>query len=243
MLNPDQFGETINVSLTGETPSGRETLQTLEYSVAKYCCNQIKNSSDVNLKKLCASILEFGDAAEKYVGKTTGDRVLTVAANDSVSGETISGLTGGIGPRAITSVSPMTSGTAGACSWKAAGLNLTERIMFRFTMSAADDAFDSVVITADGKTYTIPKGGETAHASMVKENGQYVVYFDGLDPSQMDVTVNATPMKDGAAVGKTLHYSVDTYVSRKLSAGGTLATLLNKMEAYGNAAKVVAAAS
>ena len=122
---------------------------------------------------------------------------------------------------------------------------LTDRIMFRFTIKGTFDKVKVKVGDSVVATVTKPAATEGATSPVVGnayikyEGGNYMVYFDGLNPNRFPQTVEVTAYSGNTQVSKTLCYSIDCYIASKGTSGsvGSLGYLLNALALYGDAVR------
>ena len=94
----------------------------------------------------------------------------------------------------------------------------------------------SLTTTVQGakQTWTI-KGSEFKNIT----DGEYMIYFDGLNVGQMSETVYATVYNGSDIVSNTVSYSIESYVYSKLAEQDldkNLKTMLEEMIKYGYSA-------
>ena len=88
----------------------------------------------------------------------------------------------------------------------------------RFSINGRDYTYDASDCVADG-------------------NGRYKVYFNGVNAYEFGDVITISFIKDGAATGATLTYSVDSYISDMYeNSNEALADLVKAISNYGRSA-------
>ena len=122
--------------------------------------------------------------------------------------------------------------------WKNASLNMSNDMAVRFGITAdAPDAY-TYEITINGKT-TVYTGEDLVSDA----NGVYYLYFRGIMATQFDYPITAVIKKDGVQVGRTLTYSVNTYILNNQNDEGALGDLLRALINYSKSAEAYASQS
>ena len=120
----------------------------------------------------------------------------------------------------------------GAYSWRGAGLNLTSEMNMYVFFNAESVEGLSVKIAINGREYTYDVSTLAPTA-----DGRYKIYFHSINAYEFGDAVTATFIKDGAPVGATLTYSVDSYISYMYnSSDPALAELVKAISSYGRSA-------
>lgn len=215
---------TLYATYNGEVIKGEEK----NYNAAQYCYTVLDQSDDEALKTLAVDILNYAAAAQTHMGNN--DTLANAALTDDQK------LLASKEPEAYNSVTNTKHAEIDTPSvyWRAATLEMTKDIKMMFLIQAEDITGLSVKATTDANT-----SGWTINSSEFVEyaEGFYLVYFDGLDVSQMSETVYLTVNNAEGAVSDTLSYSIESYVTAKKDGGNTLAELVKAMFKYGNSAK------
>ena len=223
-IGPHMMKDAITCTLYG-TANGQSYTKTVEYSVYKYCSNQLAKTTDDAFKTVVTDLLNYGAAAQVYTNYKTDDLanagVDQTYATANLATEPVKQLN--------TEYATIENPTV---IWKGASLYLESKVNARLTIEARDLTGLSVKFVIDGVEYT----SNNFEAQPDKEN-RYYVYFDSIIPSQMRTPFTATVYKDGVAVSNTLQYSIQSYVVGKTTAGVALNDMLVAMLKYADACK------
>jgi hypothetical protein len=227
-IAPNQMADTITATLT-TTFAGEEVVcNTVDYSAATYCYNQLGKDVSAELKTLLVDLLNYGAAAQTYTNYNTEALVnASLTAEQKALG---TAETPAVENKLNTKFAVVENATA---TWKSAGLNLKENVCVRLKFAADSIEGLSVKVTTTTNSWTIPASEFEAAG-----NGTYYVYFSGLNAGQMREVIYATVCNGDVAVSNTVAYSIETYVAKNLdSAAGDLLAAMIK---YGDAAAAFA---
>lgn len=218
-LAAHQMNETIYVVLCAEARGVICSSEMIEYSVAEYCYTLLADSADnAELRTLLVDILNYGAAAQTYVGDTdtlvnanlTAEQKTWASANQSVTNIT---------NKAQETVENPT------VTWKSAGLNLTGRVTLRLKVEVSDVKGLSVKVA----------GFDNCVATFEKiSDGNYYIYIQGIMLTQLNDTLDITVYNGETAVSNTLRYSIASYVYANQS--GDLGSFLQAMMKLGSSA-------
>ena len=220
-LTPQYMGEPIDATLTAEMGGYTYSHSNKGYSVRRYCANMLGRSDDDLLRTLLSDTLAYGAAAQSYTGYKTDALVTDGLTLDPSTYPGISGY------RTVF------EGTADpSIRWQSASLALSNNMCMEFRFCAEDIEGLSISITVDGRTRTFT---EFTH----EEGNSYSVSFCGIYASEYNATVYASFSRNGAPVGNTLKYSVNTYIcSMQNSSDEKLSNLVKALYNYGASALV-----
>lgn len=223
-IAPNQLGDVITAQVfamkNGEAHGG----EIIEYSVLQYCKSRLSKSSDATLKKLVIDLLNYGAAAQIYTDYKTDELVNAFLTEAQLSMGTVEDVVPKNHYRLYNDVA------SPSASWTAVGLQLTDSVVLRLKLSAANVNNLSVKFeTDDGQSWIVPS------SKFVATDGGYYVYFKELNADQMSTPVYASIYNGDQQVGATLRYSVETYVYyEKSNADAKLVNLIKAMLKYGN---------
>jgi len=234
-IAPHMTGETITATLHATKDGVLYAGKPLTYSVKQYCYNMLSTYNDVDypsaaygeLRTLLVDLLNYGAAAQQYVGYKTD----TLANADLVDKQKAWGTQTEPTAESILDLEYATVETP-SVTWNGGSLLLSDSVTVRYTLTAASLDGLTVKLEAGNCEYIID-GSELLPAE--KEN-QYYLYFDKLNAAQMREPIFATAYTDGTAVSNTVRYSIESYVSEKDNGGDALAALVKAMLCYGDAA-------
>ena len=183
------------------------------------------------LRTLLVDLLNYGAAAQAYVGYNTDSPVNAFLTEEQKAWGTQEDAA--VDKEAFN----LTYATVEnpTVQWKSGGLYLQDRINMRFTLETADTTDLTIKIVAMGRTHTF-----TAEDLVPVENAenQYYIYFDWLNASQMRENVLITAYQGEKAVSNTVQYSIECYISEKQNETEipNLAELVKAIIRYGDAA-------
>lgn len=216
----DNIEATIFAKKNGKTVS--DTVET--YSVLAYCENQLAKTDDAKLIALLSDLLSYGAAAQVYTGYKTDALVtsgldLTPTAFTALDGKKVS----------------FTGEKSEAADWYSATLGLANDLSMRFTFTAQSVDGLSVDVTINGRTQTFTKFESAG-------DGRYAVTFRGIKATEFDDAVTAVFKQNGTPIGRTVTYSVNTYISNTHACdNASLAALVQALYNYGASAEAYAA--
>ncbi len=229
------MNDTLTATLYGAYGGEVVRLQTVKYSVATYCYNQLEKLEDedfseepyVRLRTLLVDLLHYGAAMQSY----TGYRTDTLVNENLTEKQLAYGTQLDRIPESIKNLDyeVIPSPTA---SILATGLELMDSVHLIFVTSLADCTGYRARLQCNGKEWWI--SGE----DFLCKDGYYRVVFDTLQASQMSDTVLITLYKGRTAVSNTMAYSIESYIySKYADQNPKLAHLVRMMLRYGDSAK------
>lgn len=232
-IRPDWMADTITATLfatkNGQTVEG----QTISYSVAQYCYNQLeKKYSETQTADtfgaLLVNILNYGAAAQVYTGHNA-DALVT----DNMTATWKSWITADyIAQTPDTAVSDTLVDPAARI--RSVALYLRETVRIRMVIETeSTDALTLKVTDIVGNAL-----GTVSFENFVACEDGYYSFFDGLNARQMRQVVKMTLYSGEEAVSNTLTYSIRSYADNVLltQADTDLAKLMEAMMCYGDAA-------
>lgn len=222
-VNPQCMGDNLSATLYA-TRDGEECTDTVtEYSVKAYCVNQLAKTDDSELITLLSDILTYGAAAQTYIGYET-DALVTEGLD--------------LTPSTFTALEKQKATFSGDCDanidWTAATLVLSNDLATRFTFAATTVDGLSVDVTINGRTQSFTEFEPAGE-------GRYAVTFDGVKATEFDDAVEASFKLNGQPIGRTISYSVNTYISGTQDCGNAnLEALVKALYNYGASAAAYA---
>lgn len=195
-----------------------------DYSVRTYCANLLSRTEDGKLITLLSDLLTYGACAQRYTDYET-DTLVTEDLDLSPSTFT-----------APENKAVSFNGTADAdTDWTAASLVLQNSPAVRFEFAAASTEGLSVEITVNGKTQTFTEFTPAGE-------GRFSILFRGIMATEFDDAVTATFCRNGEPFGRSVSYSVNTYICamQNNTAVPHLAQLVQALYNYGAAAQAYA---
>jgi hypothetical protein len=232
-INPQVMGDTFVATLYADVDGVQVTVE-LEYSMLKYINSQLKKStiSDA-LRTALSDLVMYGEANQVYEGYKTDallSSLLEDAAKENLTPRTFVNLDAGYNQMAIT-------GTAhSSIDLKGVSMALGSKIMVRMTVYCADPSAYTVKVTINGEDHLYPVSQLPLAAGFTD---RYVLEFDQIRATQFgEVITFSFQDAEGNQLGRTLTYSVYTYVQKNQgSANANLANLLKAIYNYGESVK------
>ena len=220
-ITPQFMGEPVDVTVTAQQSGYTYSHANSGYSIRTYCVNMLARTDDPLLKTLLSDLLTYGAAAQTYTG---------YKANALVT----DGLD--LSPSTFTELSGLKEEFVGTADpdtfWKSASLTLCNNVDMNFCFVTDSIENLSVVLEINGRTETV--------ADFTPVDGEENIYrltFHGILATEFDLPVSVSFYRDGAQVGDTLKYSVNTYICRKQNDSDTaLTTMVQALYNYGAAA-------
>lgn len=225
-VTPQCMAENISAVLYA-TKDGIECFDTVsQYSVRTYCANQLSRYADQrHFVTLLSDLLTYGAAAQRYTGYCT-DALVTDGLRLTPS------VYSGQAKQYVTY-----SGSADeTVDWKAATLCLSSSLAVRFTFRAATVEDLLVQVSLNGRIQTFDADDFTA---VEGKNDTWYITFRNISATEFDDAVAASFVRGGETVGRTVVYSVNTYIcnAQNTDAAANLAQMLQALYNYGVAAK------
>lgn len=228
-ISPANMNDTVKATLYATFDGVEYASETREYSVATYCYNMLSkyNTDDyAELRTLLVDLLNYGAQTQIYTNHNINTLVnANLTAEQAAWGTSEAPVYETVQNLAYKTIDNPT------VSWKGGGLNLEDSVTMRFKISA--ESIENLTVKAENEEsiWTIPAEEFEATA------GDYYVFFDGLDASQMSEPVYLTVYDGDTPVSNTICYSVESYAYSKQSSTDTnLVNLLEAMMKYGNSA-------
>ena len=213
-LDPQNIADTFTAEMTYEV-NGQAYTDTLEdYSVQKYCENTLdlsdaeltpllaENATLAELRTLLVDVLYYGAAAQAYMDYNTGNPATQNLTDDEMAYARIFAA-----PDAAKGViTDLLEGTANdQYAWKTVQVILTNAANIRLIFKAAGT--ENLAVEVNGTTY---EGSDIVQRSSTT----WYVDLHGISAGSFRDALTAKLLKNGEEIGQTLHYSMNTYVSR-----------------------------
>lgn len=224
-VTPQHMGDNISATLYATQNGETVSVTKAEYSVKTYCENTLSKTSDGKLIALLSDLLTYGAAAQTYTGYRT-DALVTADLTLSPTAFT------GIAERFTT----FTGEPDASADWQSAALVLKNDLAVRFTFTATSTEGLTVECTINGRTQTFTE------ADFVSDgDGTYYITFCGIKATEFDLSVSAAFFRSGEPLGRTVSYSVNTYLyGTQDTVVSSLAALVRTLYCYGTSAAVYA---
>ena len=234
-INPQIMGDTFVATLYAKY-EGVDVSVNLEYSMLKYLDSQLKKLTEAStLRTALSDLIMYGDANQVYEGYKTDallSTLLSDASKANLDPSTFPGLDESYNKQ-------VTAGVKDAnIDLKGVTMALGSKIMVRMTVFCADAAAYTVKVTINGEDFLYPVS-ELALAAGYTD--RYVVEFDQIRATQFGEEITFSFLDaDGNQVGRTLTYTVYTYVQKNQAAENeNLVNLLKAIYNYGESVKKI----
>ena len=225
-VTPQCMAENISAVLYA-TKDGIECSDTVsQYSVRTYCANQLSRYADQrHFVTLLSDLLTYGAAAQRYTGYCT-DALVTDGLR----------LTPSVYSEQAKQYVTYSGSADETVDWKAATLCLSSSLAVRFTFRAATVEDLLVQVSLNGRIQTFDADDFTA---VEGKNDTWYITFRNISATEFDDAVAASFVRGGETVGRTVVYSVNTYIcnAQNTDAAANLAQMLQALYNYGVAAK------
>lgn len=223
------MANTITAKVTVGTYTGE-----YNYSVLDYCGKLLTTEEYSAYRDLVVNLVQYGEAVQEYrvskdmenapaetLTEQLSKLVPEYAAYDKQVATTLEGVTDPVGSKL--------SGTADTYLWKNVTLVLGNKIKIRarFTANGIEGLTVKAKIGSEEQTL-IPA---------LESEGVYRVDFDKIYANEYAESIAITFCQEDQAIGQTLNYSVNSYLSSSSSTEDTyLSDLLVAINNFGNAA-------
>ena len=221
-VNPQWMGDNISATVYATVGDIEVSFTQANYSIKQYCKNQLSKTTDNELKTLLSDLLVYGEKAQYYQDYKTGE---LVTADMTLYPSTFVTLGSEYNKQAVIGDKNATIDYGGA------GLYLSNNVAIRYTINTLTPEKYTYEITIKGNTRTF-----TAADLQYVSEGKYYLFFDGIMATEFDELVTAQIKQDGVLVGRTIEYSVNTYIQKYQNDAGALGALLRAVYNYGNSA-------
>lgn len=212
---PQNIGDNISATLV---LNGKNCATKTDYTIAEYLKNISKKTASSALKTLVADILEYGAAAQLYVGYKTD--ALVNADNSGMTEFTV--LTSAYEKELSASTSDI--------ALVAAGINFANVNRLYYKVKATSVSGVSIRI------------GDESYTKLESSGEYYIVYTNAVAPTYFDTVYTVELQVNGSTV-QTLKYSVAAYVysMQNNTDNANMAGLAKALYNYGVAARAYAA--
>lgn len=190
-----------------------------DYSITEYCENQLNRyPNDSEFVTLLSDLLTYGAATQTYTGYQTA--ALATAGLD---------LTPSIFSAIPAERVVLEGSKSTAADWDAATLALSNALAVRLFFNADSTSGLTVTVSLNGRTQTF-----SAADFVAAGDGEYYVEFRGIKATEFGDTLVGSFAMNGTAIGRTVSYSVNTYISGlQNTANANLQALVRALYNYG----------
>lgn len=186
-FGPQEMGDDFTVELFVDG----ESVDTLTYSVKKYCDTVLADdSASAELKTLVTEMLNYGAKAQVYKNYKK-DALVNKGIGETAKFSRPENL-------ALVRASDLVA----TVDWKYATVNFADKLQLVF---AFEGTADEVKVYVGNNTYSCKN-------VMTDANGFSYVVFEDFTPADFRLTVIAQARNNGVTVSKNLEYSVGSYV-------------------------------
>lgn len=223
---PHQLGDNIRATLYATCDGELVSVVKDNYSIKDYAAYILANyPAGSETATLMSDIMVYGEKLQLYRGYKT-DALVTEGLTLSPSEfKTLD---------AEKNKLSLVGTPDDDAKWKGAGLYLENAMSVRFSFTATDIEGLTVEITINGRK-TVYNVSELTKES----DGQYKIYFRGISASEFDDEITAIFKRNGEQVGRTVTYSVNSYVHymQNSASNDKLVALIKAIYSYGASAE------
>ncbi|MBR2635123.1 MAG: leucine-rich repeat protein [Clostridia bacterium] len=223
-VKPQKMGDTISAVFYATVDGAEVSVSLEEYSVRQYCIYQLENNPDDSLLAMISDLLTFGAKTQIYQGYKTDELVTDGLQLNPSSFEYLD----------ESHDKQKTEGTTDEnVRFSSVALALTNDMAMQFGLASSDPSYYTFEVSVNGRKKTYTPEDLTYNA----EKNRYYFSFDGIKATEYSDVVTACIKKDGQVVGKTLQYSVNSYVQKYQNTDDkALQELLHAIYNYGASA-------
>lgn len=231
-INALQMGDDVHAVLYMMKGEQEYYSKTDVYSVATYAYRQLNTSSDENLKRMCADLLQYGAKAQLWKNYRTDALVDAAMTQEHKAYLTdLSTVTFNKNNQTIQDVADP------SVTWGGKALKMETKVTVRFVMNTTNYKGNpedlSLHISFTNVNGVTEKVILTEHVLYDASRNFYSFDFDGLLASELRAVMSVAVFEGDTQVSPTLKYSVDTFGNGKT---GTLGTAVQAMIAYSDSA-------
>ena len=230
-INPQCMGDNVAAKLYATVSGTEYTDEIANYSVRQYCINKLADESiSAAARTLISDVLAYGAAAQTYMSYNTS---APVNVGSDIKNPTCSTY------KALSGYASSFRGTAAEdVCWVAAGLTLTNSVAMTFRFYAASVDGLTVNVEINGRTQTFTASDFIA---VDGKSNTYEISFKGIKANEFADSVTASFARNGAQIGNTVSYSVNTYIcAKQADSNANLAALVKALYNYGASAAAYA---
>ncbi len=228
-VTPQYMGRTVTANLYAKV--GDDYIagaKVIEYSVRQYCQTQLENASiSAEIKTLLSDFLVYGAKAQILMGVDT-DALVTAGLN--IEPSAFEALTSEDSVQALTGTKDSKTDFANA----SLSLGSSVSMLIKFY---ADENPETVwmKVSINGREQIIH--ATDCNTEIYNGRTRYIAEFTNITAIEFGDVVTAELYKDGVQVGRTLTYSVNSYIySAQSSTSGDLLDLIKALYNYGKSA-------
>ena len=229
-INPLTIGDNVCATLYAYVNGVEVSVQIPQYSVLKYCDNQLKKTTiSAELRTILSDVLVYGAKAQVYSNYLDNGLVTErVTDPNSLTPSTFTALDDSYNLQKVIGTKDT------EIDYKNAALSLGSKVIVKYGIICANlEAGYVFKIEVAGEEYTY-----TTEDLISDENGNLYLEFDKLRAVQLGEKITATIWDGDTQVGRTIEYSVYTYIYRNQNTSDVaMRELLEAIYNYGESAK------
>lgn len=230
-ITPQYMGETIVARLYATVEEEEAYKENSGYSVKQYCIDLLNvledNETNKATRTLLSDLLVYGVMAQEY---TTYDEENLVTNGLTLQNSEYTELTEESNKFALSGE------TSDIVSWNSAGLYLENSMALRIGFKVSEEVDLTKLkleVSINGRT-TIYNVSELTKDS----DDIYRIYYRGVQATEFDDAIIAKFIYEEAEIGKTLQYSINSYIYQKQSdPDEKLVNIIKAIYNYGKSAK------
>ncbi len=227
-VNSQCMGDIIDATIYA-TAGGTQVSYTLSnYSVLRYCKAVLDMDIAESLRTLVSDLLVYGEKTQLYRNHKT-DQLVTEGL--SLSSSTFEEI--GQEYNKLSTLGDKGSET----DWTGVGLYLTNNVSVRYKIKTPNPENLTFELTIEGKTTVFTAENLVA---IEGETDLYYLFFNKVMAREFDEPITAVIKQNGEQIGRTLIYSVNTYIQTQTNNAGvpdSMKELLKSVFYYGKSAK------
>lgn len=233
-ISPQMMNDVVSAVLYAEykengkvysTPIKPMTVKEYTYTML----DRYNSSKYAKLRTLLIDLLNYGEAAQKYMKYKTNNLVTADLTTEQKAWGTNKSLI--FSDIKDFNYKPLSGATA---KWTGSGLVLTNSVMVRAKFTTDDITNKTVKITCGNRTFTYSAEDFTKNA-----DGSYYVYCDEIYANEMSKEILLTIYDNGEQCSSTMRYSIESYAKAAHDAypNQALDNLTQAMMRYGKSAE------
>lgn len=230
-ISPQLMNDNVSAVLHGEYDGKEYTSPVKTMSVSEYAYTMLdryNSDSNAKLRTLLVNLLDYGAAAQNYIGYQTDN-----LANAKITDEQRKWATSESDFNNVRDYNYKTIDSPTA-SWMTCGLQLNNSVTVKAKFSATDIKNKTVVITCGNAQFKYSQN------DFVKDSDNtYYVYCDEIFANEMSENLYFTIYDNGVQCSNTMLFTIESYAKlvHDNYADTNLDKLTTAMMRYGNAAK------
>ena len=230
-ISPQLMNDNVSAVLHGEYCGKEYTSPAKTMSVSEYAYTMLErynSDSNAKLRTLLVNLLDYGAAAQNYIGYQTDN-----LANAKITDEQRKWATSESSFNNVRDYNYKTIDSPTA-SWMTCGLQLNNSVTVKAKFSATDIKNKTVVITCGNAKFKYSQN------DFVKDSDNtYYVYCDEIFANEMSENLYFTIYDNGVQCSNTMLFTIESYAKlvHDNYADTNLDKLTTAMMRYGNAAK------